>query len=842
MGRRKSEAKPRRRRGYTIYVVPHSHIDVEWTWDYPETIRKVNAIFGSVLNLLKTDPNYNFSQDQVPCIEPFLDRLSDEDREIFLKYCREGRFEIVGGMYVQPEVAEPHGEALVRQIVYGRKWFAEKLGVTDIPAVWNADTFGQVSQLPQICAKAGFKYFCYSRGVDLLAGEQLSTDFRLDGAPEAKWRPSMPSDFWWKSPDGTRIQTHWMATGYPARVGGTKTEEVAEQVKEIAAHATTKSLLFPWGQDCYDPGDEGSSFILSCFDPKLFGIPTAEIKISSAREYLDSVAAQSDGLPELTHDMAECDLRGTYDNRHRQKQANRRAEQMMLAAEKLSTLCACLGFGYPADQLPDLWRKVLYNHFHDIIGGSHIDATYVKAMARYDDVINEADSIIQEGLQALGSRIDIEGGHSVVVFNPSSYPATGLCTAEVRFSPHDDVRSIVMKDSSGEIVPPVSVERILGRGGHLRLARISFIARDVPAIGYTSYRVLVNAEEQAAPKTSLRTGENWIESPAFKVTADPVTGSVSVFDRRRNQVVSHEANELVADEEIEPNLEGHSIRFSGVSHQSRDWKPDEIKAEVSGRTALLRISGPYKDCSRLVREIRLYEDIPLVDFKTRIEDFHGGDVMIKARFPLAPGEIFYETPFAVTKRPEGHYCAQTWAGIQDAAGGVAVINKGTAGYYSQDGVLDLVLMRSAADYRGYEAHLANEHGTHEIEYALYSYPGRWEDSELIELAHAYNASLYAREVRAENGILPAKGSLLETSGDGVEWVAVKKAESHKGIVLRGYETRGRSATARVKLPIPCSEVWLADLLERPIKKLAIKNGEVSYECGKWEIFTLLLVP
>ena len=143
---------------YTIYVVPHSHIDVEWYWDYPETIRKVNAIFGSALQLIRRDPEYNFSQDQVLCIEPFLERLSGSDREEFVRLCREGRFEVVGGMYVQPEVAEPCGESLIRQILIGKQWFKDNLGLEDVPVAWNSDTFSQVSQLPQILAKSGFGY------------------------------------------------------------------------------------------------------------------------------------------------------------------------------------------------------------------------------------------------------------------------------------------------------------------------------------------------------------------------------------------------------------------------------------------------------------------------------------------------------------------------------------------------------------------------------------------------------------------------------------------------------------------------------------------------------------
>jgi len=829
--------------GYTVYIVPHSHIDVEWTWDYPETIRRVNSILGNAFKGLKRDPDYHFSQDQVPCVEPFLDRLTGEDRETFIKLCREGRFEIVGGMYVQPEVAEPHGEALIRQIVYGRKWFETALGVREIPMAWNADTFGQVSQLPQICAKAGFKYFCFSRGVDTLAGGLLPADFQPAGTAGARYRPGVPSDFWWVSPDGTRIQAHWMPVGYPARVNGTQPKQVARQINEIAAHAVTKSLLFPWGQDCYDPENEGSAAILASFRPELFNFPVARIKLSSVREYLESVAAQGN-LPQLTHDMAECDLRGTFDNRCRLKQANRRSEQLLLAAEKLATLCSLAGVALPAGELPSLWEKLLFNQFHDIIGGSHIDAVYTKAMARYDEIANGADSLIQAGLQALGSRIDLRDvRRPVLVFNPCSSPATGLCSAEVFFRPDEGVRDVGLRDSAGETLPLEAVEPVEGRDGEWRSAKVQFVARDVPPLGYATYEVVTQQASRQKPLMSRRPDCFWIESPAYKVSVDPATGLASIFDKRRGEIVVNEGNELVADQEIEPNLEGHNIRYSGVSFRSRDLRPDRIEAESGGRVSVLRIIGPYKDCRR-IQEIRLYEDLPLVEFSTRLEGFSGGDVMVKARFPVAAGSartILYETPFAVTSRPEGHYCAQTWAGIEDKSGGVAIINKGTAGYYAADTTLDLVLMRSAADYRGYHAPLANEHGDHVFEYALYSYAGRWEDSELIELAHSYNAPLCAREVVARKGGLPRRGALLETAGSGAEWVAVKEAERGGAIVLRGYETRGRETTVRVKLPPGCKEVWTADLLEQPLAKLDVRGGRVAVKFGKWEIVTLLLL-
>ena len=185
-------------RNRIVYIMPHSHIDVEWYWSYPTTLEWTKEIIGKALDLMRRDPDYRFTQDQVVLIRPILEEMSEEDREFFLQMVREGRFQIVGGMYVQPEVAEPRGETLIRQILVGKNWFSSVLGV-DVEVGWFIDTFGQMSQIPQILVKSGFKYYSFMRDVPI------------------EMNPSeIPADFYCESPDGSRILTHLMPAGYGA--------------------------------------------------------------------------------------------------------------------------------------------------------------------------------------------------------------------------------------------------------------------------------------------------------------------------------------------------------------------------------------------------------------------------------------------------------------------------------------------------------------------------------------------------------------------------------------------------------------------------------------------------
>ena len=248
-----------------------------------------------------------------------------------------------------------------------------------------------------------------------------------------------------------------------------------------------------------------------------------------------------------------------------------------------------------------------------------------------------------------------------------------------------------------------------------------------------------------------------------------------------------------------------------------------------------------------------------IDFRTTLRDFTGGDVLVKVSF--APRldwrkvERVYETPFAATARPEGHFAARTWVDCSDGRSGVALLNRGTPGYWIANGKLELVLLRSLANYTAYQkgalkrgvpgyehspqTELAREQGTHQFEYALVPHPGSWRSGRLPELGLGYNtplmslAGLGARRANTQAGVslLAAPDFLL---------TAIKRAEDGRGLIVRGYETRGQSHRVTMRLPREVRRVQRANLLEEAGEALPISRGRVSFSCRPHEIVTLLL--
>ncbi len=187
--------------GYTVFVVPHSHIDVEWFWTYDPTRATAIPNLRQALVILRQDPHYAFLQDMLSVLEPFWDTLQAEDRQFLQRMIREGRLEVATGMPVQPEVNEPDFESLTRQFLLGKPWLEQVLG-SDIRTCWNIDTFGQTVQMPQLAWQAGLKYLVFARDVP------------------APMQPRRRNLLTWKSPHGSRIPFFIVKeNGYPGSLG-----------------------------------------------------------------------------------------------------------------------------------------------------------------------------------------------------------------------------------------------------------------------------------------------------------------------------------------------------------------------------------------------------------------------------------------------------------------------------------------------------------------------------------------------------------------------------------------------------------------------------------------------
>jgi alpha-mannosidase len=815
----------------TFHIMPHSHIDVEWYWTFPTTQEWTKDILDKAMALLRSDPEFRFTQDQVVLLKSYWENLKSDGRAFFKQMVAEGRLAIVGGMYVQPEVAEPSGESLVRQILVGQSWLAATLGIR-VRCGWFIDTFGQIPQIPQILRRAGYDAYVFWR--------DIPPEFPV---------ASLPADFQCESPDGSRIVTHWLAGGYS--MGDAL-------VRAAVQHSRSSEVLLPYGSDVSRPTQD-SAAMRRDVEARLgkLGIAEPRLRVSTAVEYLEHLRAAADQLPVLHLDfnppLRSQDLRGTYDNRIELKKRNRAAEQALYSAECLAAIASTAAHAYPQATFQRLWEKLLFTQFHDTMGGSHSDAVYVSAMERLALVLSDSEQMAAASLRQIlpGAR---EVGDWLAVYNTLSFPRSELCQVRLPAAQLSSKAGLRLQDAVGRIIP--FHEREGGNGTSPGPERIiEFMAKEVPATGYRAYR-LVSAKRRPSTRSG-KMGSHALENDRFHLEWDPKTGDVTrLWDKRLGrELLSGPSNVLIAAKERNPDLEGdlhltgEEVRSSACPALSITPGRDELSLHVS-------IVNQLPDCL-LEREIILFDQLARIDFRTTLRDFAGGDLLVKASF--APRldwrkvQTVYETPFAATPRPEGHFAAQTWVDCSDGVVGVGLLNRGTPGYWVAGRQLELVLLRSLANYTGYQrsglrkgvlgfehstqTELAREHGTHVFEYALVPHRGSWRSGQLPHLGRSYNTALL--NLGGLSGAVSRQGdSSFTTCGPGFVLTAIKGAENGHGLILRGYETLGQAHRVTLKLPKGVRLVQRTSLLEEMVEALPLVQGTVRFLCRPHEIVTL----
>lgn len=839
----------------TLFVMPHSHIDVEWYWTFATTREWTADILNRAMALLRRDPNYRFTQDQVVLVRSYWDSLGTEDRAFFKQMVAEGRLAIVGGMCVQPEVAEPSGEALVRQILLGQQWLQTTLGVR-ARCGWFIDTFGQIPQIPQILRLAGYDAYVFWRDIPL--------DYPIE---------SLPADFYCESPDGTRILTHWLAGGYSFNNG---------LLRAVVEHSRTENLLVPYGSDVSRPTSD-SGAIRREVEARLgnLDIAAGQVRVATAPEYFEALRRAPGPLPVVRLDFnppqRAQDLRGTYDNRIELKKRNRAAEQALYSAECLAAIASVAGHTYPAAVLKDLWEKLLFTHFHDIMGGSHSDPVYLGAMERLEAVLAQTEPMSAASLRQIVPGTG-ESGDWFVAFNTLSVPRTELCrvngpctgsagtpaglgqsehnAGKDAGAPGEAWKGLRLEDAAGRAVAFRVIDSP-GAGATRPERAIEFVAEDVPAAGYRAYRLV--SGKRRSPARHRRLGVNFLENERYYLEWNPRTGDLAALrDKRRGRkVLAGPGNVLVFAREQKPNLEGN-LHLTGEEICSSAYSAASITPEQDDLALRVRSVTRLPDCV-LEREIILWDRLERIDFRTTLRDFTGGDVLVKVAF--APRldwrkvERVYETPFAATPRPEGHFAARTWVDCSDGQCGVALLNRGTPGYWIANGRLELVLLRSLANYTDYQKNalrkgvpgyehspqteLAREQGTHQFDYALVPHPGSWRSGRLPELGLGYNTPLVSRAGISAAAGKDAGRSFIACSPDFL-LTAIKRAEDGHGLIVRGYETRGQAHRVTMRLPREVRRVQRANLLEEAGEKLPVSRGQVSFPCRPHEIVTLRL--
>ena len=442
-----------------IWIIPHTHYDAAVFKTRAEYLDIGLPHILLALHTLKTDPRYRFVIDQVCYIRPFLERYP-EQADLFREMVAQGRLQITCGMDTMSDVNIPSGESFIRQVLYGKGYCRERLGI-DVTCGWALDTFGHHPQMPQLLRQAGFDSYWFARGT-----------------PDQ----SAPSEFYWQGIDGSRILCVWLPYNYGLFYG------IPQNLPEFTELVNTRyDLLKPYAATNHIAGLSGAD--LSAPEPHLPDMvdrynetkaASFDLAVATPDEYLQALRdaiERNGGLRVLDGDFNPL-FQGCYSSRIEVKQWNRELERLLTTAEKCEAIAACLGLPVDPDSVWRAWEPVLFNQFHDVMCGVQVDKVFDDTMRSYYYSKRLAQDIVDTRLESIIHEIDTDGeGVALIVFNSLGWERSDTVEAEVGFT-DPDVLSVGLIDSDGHTVPCQILEAERYAGGGIKRARLLFVARE----------------------------------------------------------------------------------------------------------------------------------------------------------------------------------------------------------------------------------------------------------------------------------------------------------------------------------------------------------------------------
>ncbi|TWD83124.1 glycosyl hydrolase family 38 [Kribbella amoyensis] len=633
--------------GWTMVMVSHFHYDPVWwntqaayttSWDLqgpdgttrPVYTHNAFSLVDAHLKLALRDPAYCFVLAELDYLKPYFDTFP-ENRAVLRRLIAEGRVEIIGGTYNEPNTNLTGAETTIRNIVYGVGYQRDILG-GDPRNAWQLDVFGHDPQFPGYLAKAGLTGSAWARG----PFHQWGPLRQAWGDPKSGTAAVMQfhSEFEWISPSGDGVLTHYMPDHYgpgwdlqhapSVEAAGDTAYQLFATLKTVAA---TKNTLLPVGGDYTPP----NNWITALHHDWAERYAWPKFVCGTTKHFMDRVRAELDTEGRKPSPQSR-DMNPIYTGKDVSyidtKQAQRAAEVAAVDAEKLGTYADLLGLGRFAEaSLDKVWRQLAYGAHHDAITGSESDQVYIDLVTGWREAHDLSDEARTASLEAFAARIDTSafGAHAIVVTNTLSFARTDLVTVEL---PDDSPRTVVGAD--GEQVPSV----VEGN-------KLTFLAEDVPSLGWRGYGLVDGTAGTWGPAEST----DAVENEFFTVTVDPSRGGAvsGIVDKRTGrQVLKGLGNELRVYQEY-PD---HPRFGEGPWHLTPSGPvvgSTEAPAKVftqSGPLGSRVISRGEVDGISYESVITAYAGLDRIEFTTRILDHAQSDRLVRVKFPAdVPGAL-----------------------------------------------------------------------------------------------------------------------------------------------------------------------------------------------------------
>ncbi|MDR3194487.1 MAG: twin-arginine translocation signal domain-containing protein [Tannerella sp.] len=790
-----ANAWPKNAGKYAIYMIGHGHIDPVWLWPWTEGVAVVHSTFRSALDRMKETPDVVFTASSAQ----FYQWVADNDPSMLAEIRQrisEGRWNVVGGWWVEPDMNIPSGEAMVRQGLYGQLTLQKLVGKRATVA-FNPDSFGHPGTLPQIIRLQGMENYVFMRP-----------------APHEK---TLPADlFWWEAPDGTKVLTYRIQFSY------NRGEDMKPRVEEILDMAKDQPMTDFMGY--FGIGDHGggpTKVTIASIERLKTEKGAPKVFYSTVDRYFADIRAKQPTLPTVKDDLQHHAV-GCYSAESEIKRNNRRSEAALVTAEKITAAGSLIwNAHYPKEDFTKAWKQVLFLQFHDSLAGSSLAEHSQDAREGHNYALNIAHTATALAVQKLEWQIPAEdpASHYLVAFNPHAWEVKGVFE-------YTQYQSIAGKAPS-------------------------LFHTSIPPLGYRQIR---NGQGDSAPTSGVSAEGNRLENEFYRITFSP-NGEIGLFDKEAGKEVfkggATGCKGVVIDDPSD--TWSHEVRdfTKNTSGEYKYTTEGEIGAFANAKLSVLE-NGPLRAVIRVRNSYGnsdLTIDWLLTAGSRKIEarvslNWHEHLKMLKFSFPVdveSPSAT-YETPYGfIVREANGEEDpGQRWIDVTGQRGadtcGLTVFNDAKYGYSIQDSDMRITVSRSAPYAHHGPRTLSNAVGTGEVVWQdqgiqtfrllLTPHKGSWKDINAPRIAEEFIAPPVVIYQGIHGGTMPKSNSYLSIDVPNVIVSSIKKAETNDDLILRLVETHGLAASPTLHFP-SANFSWRGQLKACEIKTLRL-NPQTGY--------------
>ena len=789
----------------TIHLIANAHLDPVWLWDRREGINEGITTVRTILNLMNEFEELTFIRGEA-AIYQHIEKYDPQTFTCIGEMVAAGRWDVVGGTYIQPDTNLTGAETLVRHLVRGQRYFRSRFGKT-VTAGWQADSFGHSAGLPEILAAGGIDFFAFNR-------------------PQPNILPLEEPTFWWLGEGGARILAYRLATAWY----GCERDEIPKRLDatlEASAKSGLDNIACFYGLGNHGGGPSRRHLL----EIRAWAQAHPEVNVVHSGLHRLAVALRrelarkgEELIPVHRGELNHC-LRGCYSSVAKFKFPYRRSEALLGQAEATDAVIAAAQHR-PAADLSKAWDTMLFNSFHDILPGSSIERAMDDQIHSLGGILHDAAETEFAALNALAAGIDTTLTRKPATDHPSAVAALVWNPHPFRYDGHIELETNLdyrplIKDYTkrADDVPvevlganrkPLPFQSI--RTEHSSLVDFPWRKRVVlpvslPAFGWNVIESgWVEGAKPPVAKNPVNAGPGFIANARWRVEAKKAASGVQFFHRGKKFLDGAGLQSVLFDDPWgswggmleEPD----SVRIKQVRER---WKITEVELLEKGpeRAALwVRFAGKH---SRIDLTFQVCRDRDAVDVAARVL-LDDRSARLKLVFP-AGDRVDYEVPGAVVRRgPAGEVSGGRWARIHGRSGGMGFASDALYNFDSVKGEFRATVARAtryADDVKtGAQTDLwrpAVDCGELKFRFLVTN-----AKADLPRLAAELEQPPVVLPVPPQKGKLRRTGSLLQLFPDSVRLLALKPAEDGRGFILRTQAAPGQ--------PVNLTALWLGKKL------------------------------